>query len=1005
MTSVDVERMTPEAFTRAVQAGTRMAEAAVTSALADAYARALRAVAGDCARRFTREATPLTAAIGDEYADEQPDPKFVAPDPMNLVPKAKLEAEIERRTREIRAQVVSVTVKGVLTQAGIDFDVGGIFDRKILDKVGARVRDAELSTRDAIRTVIDQAQAEGWTVPETAAEIKAHIVEVSDSTATQLARTDLIGTSNASAIAAARMVFAGENVSKRWLSTPDERTRPTHVEANGQAVPLDSAFTVGDSRLDFPGDPDGPDAEICNCRCVAAETVPSHARVLYAMRRSFEGDLIRIATASGHEASVTPEHPILTRGGWKSAQDLDLADDVVCTVAGDVGGRSPDEDDVPTCIEDLYGALKFSGGAGERVDGSRVNLHGHTPDGEVEVTSAHDGLTLEGDPAIREQFRELVLSLASREMGAAADRTSLSEIGEPEHVGGRSIAKLDPVLNEDLRDSGSPNSCLVGDREHALPPFVGGNYRRGEVVSGGASSLKQRIRAGAFNPSLTKTTVDSAQSDAVLVRDALESAPGFVKFDPVVDLSVVSYSGHVYNLSTADGWYAANGIVTANCTLLFEPETAIVASVWRSLVAAFDPSKHPHRPAGDERGGEWAPKASPSRRRMADVAATAAAVDFTDGSMVCLYVPADIAAGMEAYDGQPAATLHVTLANLPDGVEDPEAAAAALYDAASWHDRPRGTFGGLGMFAEGDNGVPVIALVDVPGLTDLRDAVIEALEEAGVRVSDDHGFVPHVTVGYGDMVVDPEKILGQPLEFPTLSLVVGPERWDMPFGDPVVAADSPRGWGLGPDYKLKEDQIVGRPGGVRSMFDPSKHPHVPAGSRKGGQWAAKVGVTAFRPGDDPATFYDTEKAREFERHVHNAAIENGVTIDSADRVQGYWQGEQEPSYALDVHDGEEGVRAFSEDLRSEWNQDAVVLFAPDRDGPHLAYKARASGDIANALTSAGIDGATIYDGGFEVFGGPDEAAKVLAAADILGIAHGDVEVRAGTLSFVERPVH
>lgn len=255
--------LSADEFNRQMQAAQTIAEAALLQKLADQYAAALRSVAPDVARRFAQKATALRAAVGDEQVDA----KFVPPDPGELVPRAALAAEIEKRTQKIREQAVQVQIGPTLHSVGVSFEPGGVFEQQILEKVGARIRDADLSTRDAIRTVIDQAQAEGWTVPETAAAIKAHITELSDSTAIQLARTDLIGTANASSIAAARMVFAGQDVNKRWLATPDDRTRPTHREANGQTVPMDQPFNVGGDLLDYPGDPDGSDGEVCNCRC------------------------------------------------------------------------------------------------------------------------------------------------------------------------------------------------------------------------------------------------------------------------------------------------------------------------------------------------------------------------------------------------------------------------------------------------------------------------------------------------------------------------------------------------------------------------------------------------------------------------------------------------------------------------------------------------------------------------------------------------------------------
>ena len=247
----------------------------------------------------------LTAA-----ADPTREPQFIPPDPNELVPKAKLAAEIEKRTRKIREQIVAVTVANVLTEAGISFDIGGIFSDRILKQVGLRARDADLSTRDAIRTVIGRAQAEGWTVPETAAAIKEHIVDLSDSTATQLARTDLIGTSNASADAAAHMVFEGrDDIVKRWTTADDERVRPSHEEAEGQTVPMSHPFTVGGALLDYPGDPDGPDAEVIQCRCVA----------LYLEGEPVVASVWRSLTAAFNPAQ--PRNPATGADGIESPSD------------------------------------------------------------------------------------------------------------------------------------------------------------------------------------------------------------------------------------------------------------------------------------------------------------------------------------------------------------------------------------------------------------------------------------------------------------------------------------------------------------------------------------------------------------------------------------------------------------------------------------------------------------------------------------------------------------
>lgn len=58
---------------------------------------------------------------------------------------------------------------------------------------------------------------------------------------------------------------------KIWSSAAfSVRTRPTHVEADGQVRDMDKPFNVGDAELMFPGDPAARDThpeEVINCRC------------------------------------------------------------------------------------------------------------------------------------------------------------------------------------------------------------------------------------------------------------------------------------------------------------------------------------------------------------------------------------------------------------------------------------------------------------------------------------------------------------------------------------------------------------------------------------------------------------------------------------------------------------------------------------------------------------------------------------------------------------------
>lgn len=57
----------------------------------------------------------------------------------------------------------------------------------------------------------------------------------------------------------------GGLTTKIWVAVLDSETRDSHAVADGEEVPIDTAFSNG---LLFPGDPAGDPAEVINCRCV-----------------------------------------------------------------------------------------------------------------------------------------------------------------------------------------------------------------------------------------------------------------------------------------------------------------------------------------------------------------------------------------------------------------------------------------------------------------------------------------------------------------------------------------------------------------------------------------------------------------------------------------------------------------------------------------------------------------------------------------------------------------
>ncbi|WP_026328675.1 phage minor head protein [Streptomyces sulphureus] len=115
---------------------------------------------------------------------------------------------------------------------------------------------------------------EGGRRGESPAELRERLagmatLEEWDGSALTMTRTEVIGALNSGSLRAAmdEQSRTRRRWKKEWLATGDHRTRPTHRTASGQRVPVTEPFTVGGSRLQFPGDPRGAASESINCRC------------------------------------------------------------------------------------------------------------------------------------------------------------------------------------------------------------------------------------------------------------------------------------------------------------------------------------------------------------------------------------------------------------------------------------------------------------------------------------------------------------------------------------------------------------------------------------------------------------------------------------------------------------------------------------------------------------------------------------------------------------------
>lgn len=88
----------------------------------------------------------------------------------------------------------------------------------------------------------------------------------SKSRAKTIATTEVAGVSNYGSVMGA--IDAGYK-KKKWIPHFDEKTRPSHF-AMWRHKPIDllKYFSVGSSKMQYPGDINGEAKEVINCRCI-----------------------------------------------------------------------------------------------------------------------------------------------------------------------------------------------------------------------------------------------------------------------------------------------------------------------------------------------------------------------------------------------------------------------------------------------------------------------------------------------------------------------------------------------------------------------------------------------------------------------------------------------------------------------------------------------------------------------------------------------------------------
>ncbi len=120
------------------------------------------------------------------------------------------------------------------------------------------------TTRDRLRKELLEGIKEGEGIGILAHRVKKEMEYAKTSRVLTIARTETLRAANTAGFSAYADAGVGE---KEWNTSMDGRERPTHHDVDGKVKKMNEKFHVGNSYLNFPGDPAGSAKETINCRC------------------------------------------------------------------------------------------------------------------------------------------------------------------------------------------------------------------------------------------------------------------------------------------------------------------------------------------------------------------------------------------------------------------------------------------------------------------------------------------------------------------------------------------------------------------------------------------------------------------------------------------------------------------------------------------------------------------------------------------------------------------
>lgn len=295
--------------------------------------------------------------------------------------------------------------------------------------------------------------------------------------------------------------------------------------------------------------------------CLLGETnvmFPHGAKKLF--RRHYKGFIYIITTDTGIHLKTTPNHPVLTSGGWLPVNALKQGDNLIkATVNGGVISKINNNKFQFTFCE-FWDSFNQSE---SRCAGSKFDFHGDGIEEDIYIKNVNGFLKKNS----KSSFYEFISKFYFPFPYMIFRRVSFSGYCRKSFRAIRSFCASNGVMSCFYKSFSFFGRCLFHPLKHCGRLIA--NYRsifgNNPVNDASRNAETSSNRKDAFAIDIARDYLFGCDVD-----DIMRSSFHF-EFAPVVKIEKQYFDGYVYNAETPTGYYISNGIVNHNCRCFAEP--------------------------------------------------------------------------------------------------------------------------------------------------------------------------------------------------------------------------------------------------------------------------------------------------------------------------------------------------------------------------------------------------------------------------------------------------